>query len=41
MITLSSLIEKEGFIKSISDYMIGSKFNEMFVDMFNKKGKRK
>jgi transcriptional regulator with XRE-family HTH domain len=37
MITLNSIIEKDGFIKSISDYLMGSKFNEMFVDMFNNK----
>lgn len=37
MITLNTIIEKDGFIKSISDYLIGSKFNEIFVDMFNDK----
>lgn len=37
MITLNTIIEKDGFIKSISDYLVGSKFTEIFVDMFNDK----
>ena len=37
MITLNSIIEKDGFIKSISDYLIGSKFNDMFAEVINNK----
>jgi hypothetical protein len=37
MITLNTIIKKDGFIKSISDYLMGSKFSETLVDMFNNK----
>ncbi len=37
MVTLNAIIEKDGLLKSISDYLIGSKFNDIFAGEFNNK----